>query len=124
MNGITEQQQKELSEKYEKIYALYTGTDSTLQQVGDEFGLSRQRVFQIVQRCKLGNGDYYGGGKIARLKWKEISEKTDSTAQTWTIYQEWLKKFKIKIIKNNKNFAFYRGIKDAKRESTVEATQG
>ena len=57
MNGITEQQQKELSEKYKKIYALYTGTDSTLQQVGDEFGLSRQRVQQIASNTKRGPGN-------------------------------------------------------------------
>tara|TARA_A100001515_G_scaffold71781_2_gene57172 strand:+ start:735 stop:1109 length:375 start_codon:yes stop_codon:yes gene_type:complete len=124
MKGITEAQQKELTERYAKMYHLYINTDSTLQEIGDMFGVSRQRVFQVIQRCKLGQGDYYGGGKIARLKWKEISENTNSTAQTWTIYQDWLKKYKIKIANNNRNFAFYRGVKNAERESTVETTEG
>ena len=37
MKGITEAQQKELTERYTKMYHLYINTDSTLQEIGDMF---------------------------------------------------------------------------------------
>ena len=73
MRGITPKKKVESQEKYERIYSMWQEDESTLQEIGEYFDLTKQRVWQIVTRCKLGDGDYYLGTQVARNKWNELN---------------------------------------------------
>ena len=49
--------------KFEKrnleIFRLYSEEKRTLEAIGKDYDLTKQRVWQIVQRCLDGQGDYY-----------------------------------------------------------------
>ena len=61
----------------------------TMEQIGDEYGLTKQRVHQIIRRCKLGDGDYY----VAHQMEKDMIDHSD--------YTDWLKNKGVKTIKRN-----------------------
>jgi len=45
-------------EYYSTVYKLWA-EGKTLREIGERFGVTKQRVWQIVERMKEGNGDYY-----------------------------------------------------------------
>ena len=73
MKGISEENQKVQFDRNSIIYKQYSGTDITMDGLADEYNLTKQRVWQIIRRCQLGNGDYYHG--YTRFKEKENSLK-------------------------------------------------
>ncbi len=45
-------------EYYRLVYELWK-EGKTLREIGEQFGVTKQRAWQIVDRMKEGNGDYY-----------------------------------------------------------------
>ena len=73
MKGISEENQKVQFDRNSIIYKQYSDTNITMDGLADEYNLTKQRVWQIIRRCQLGNGDYYHG--YTRFKEKENSLK-------------------------------------------------
>mgnify|MGYP003136384309 FL=1 len=50
-------------ESYEKIYkeivTLYGSGTMTMEEIGEKFEITKQRVWQIITKMKKGQGDYY-----------------------------------------------------------------
>jgi len=45
-------------EYYRLVYELWK-EGKTYREIGEQFGVTKQRAWQIVDRMKEGNGDYY-----------------------------------------------------------------
>ena len=73
MKGISEADQKVQFDRNSQIYREYKGSDITMDGLANEYNLTKQRVWQIIRRCQLGDGDYYQG--YIRYKSKEDSLK-------------------------------------------------
>ena len=90
MQGIDEQSAKNFLDRNETIYNLYKN-GATMEQIGAKFGVSKQRVHQIIRRCKIGEGHYYDAHKL------ETDKKETDPAN----YGAWLKEKGVKTIKRN-----------------------
>jgi len=129
-SGIEVLRKLEQQELYLKIYNEYLSSDITLQDLGEKYGITRQRVSQIVIRCKVGEGDYYSGGQKAKELWDTIGEDhTENDSMSLAIRKELFRShleqnFDIKIAKNNHKFTLLLGRNYAKRKPTLEATAG
>jgi len=73
MKGISESNQKVQFDRNSQIFKEYNDTDITMDGLAYRHELTKQRVWQIIRRCKLGDGDYYQG--YTRYKSKEDSLK-------------------------------------------------
>ena len=73
MKGISEIEQKEHFDRNSQIYTDYKNSDVTMDGLAHQYDLTKQRVWQIIRRCQLGDGDYYQG--YVRYKSKEDSLK-------------------------------------------------
>ena len=70
----------ELRSVYFQIYMTYNNSHVTLEELGDKYHVSKQRVWQIVRLCKIGDGNYFRGleklnevkESISNAKIKEI----------------------------------------------------
>jgi len=129
-SGIEVLRKLEQQELYLKIYNEYLSSDITLQDLGEKYGITRQRVSQIVIRCKVGEGNYYSGGQKAKELWDKIGEDhTENDSMSLAIRKELFRShleqnFDIKIAKNNHKFTLLLGRNYAKRKPTLEATAG
>ena len=74
MKGISQNKALENSIRYKKIYEKWEEGNTTLKELGEHHNVTKQRMWQIITRCKLGDGDYYSGVNIARNKWLQIKE--------------------------------------------------
>ena len=109
MKGISQQKAKENSIKYRDMYDTWNNTTITLEQLGKEHNVTKQRMWQIITRCKLGDGDYYYGVHVARNKWSEFKQLYSDVNQTKRAFDEWLKEREIKLIENNQKVAPHMG---------------
>ena len=99
MRGISKEKADQNAIRYRGIYEKWQTEESiTLEQLGKEHEVTKQRMWQIITRCKLGNGDYYYGVNVARDK-----------KQTRLAFNEWLENNQIKLIGNNKTTAPHTG---------------
>ena len=87
MQGIDEKSAQDYLDKYQHIYNLYKKGE-TLENIGEQFGVSKQRIHQIIRRCKIGEGDYYNAHKI------EAEKKEQDPAN----FDDWLKDKGVKSI--------------------------
>ena len=109
MKGISQQKAKENSIRYRDMYDKWTSSETTLEQLGKEYDVTKQRVWQIITRCKLGDGDYYYGVHVARNKWSEFKQLYSDVDQTQRAFNEWLNDREIKLIENNQKVAPHTG---------------
>ena len=109
MKGISEIKAKENSIKYRDMYDKWNNSNTTLEQLGTEYNLTKQRMWQIVTRCKLGDGDYYYGVQIARNKWSEFKQLYSDVNQTQRAFNEWLNEKDIKLASDNEKVAPHTG---------------
>ena len=61
----------ELKKLYFNIYMTYTNSYTTLEEIGTKYDVSKQRVWQIIRYCKLGDGNYYKGLKLYNDTYKK-----------------------------------------------------
>ena len=109
MKGISQEKAKENSIRYRDMYDRSSTHSTTLEDLGKEYNITKQRMWQIVTRCKLGDGDYYYGVQIARNKWSEFKTLYDDTDQTKIAFNDWLKQRDVKLISNNQKAAPHTG---------------
>ena len=57
--GISDEQKEENRQLYRKIYEEYNKGNITLALLGEKYGLTKQRIWQIVSRASTGDGDYF-----------------------------------------------------------------
>jgi|TARA_R110002020_G_scaffold148697_5_gene324676 predicted DNA-binding protein YlxM (UPF0122 family) len=125
MKGISDQRAQEMREKYRKMYALYSTGDFTLAAIGDKFGLTRQRTWQIITRCKLGEGNYYFGEQAARVTWRLLKKQFEDPEEAEEKFMDWLQENDVRVIRNNRRAAPHTGWKDdAQRVASLETTEG
>ncbi len=128
--GITTENQHNKAILYSEIFDEYCTSTITLRELGEKYGLTRQRVSQIIIRCRVGKGDYYKGGEKAKELWNTISEENKIEDELDKTYRRELFRstletnFGIKISKNNHKFTLLLGRNYAKRKPTLEATAG
>jgi len=109
MRGIETHKAEQNSKRYRAIYDDWKAAEETLAELGDKYDLTKQRVWQIVTRCKLGDGDYYYGVQVARNKWSEFKQLYSDVDQTQRAFNEWLNDREIKLIENNQKVAPHTG---------------
>ena len=110
MRGISKQKADENSVMYRSIYDKWLSEDElTLEQLGEEYDVTKQRMWQIITRCKLGKGDYYYGVKLARDKWSELYSTYKDKEQARLAFNDWLEDNKIRVIGNNIKVAPHTG---------------
>lgn len=109
MKGISAEKARENSIRYREIFDRWVEEDITLEQLGNEYGVTKQRMWQIVTRCKLAEGDYYRGVNLARNKWTELYSTYQDSEQTKRAFNEWLASKEIKVAVDNKKVAPHTG---------------
>jgi len=57
-----------------QLFELYYEKQMTLQQIGDRFGVTRERIRQIMDRLIMPRYTSYGGSRHRKSKFKTISE--------------------------------------------------
>jgi len=109
MKGISQEKAKENAIRYRAIYEKWSTQETTLEELGKEYNITKQRMWQIITRCKLGDGDYYYGVQIARNKWVELKTLYQEIDQTKRAFSEWLKERDIKLTSDNQKIAPHTG---------------
>ena len=109
MRGITPKKKVESQEKYTKIFQQWKLNEHTLLELAEEYDLTKQRIWQIITRCKLGDGDYYVGVQVARNKWNDLNKTYDDFDQISTEYNTWLKTKGVKTSINNQSVVPHSG---------------
>ena len=89
MQGISEKEAELYLGRYEEMYSLYLN-GWTLLRIGHRYDLTKQRVWQIIRRCKLGDGDYYEAQVQEKEKKREIEQLALSVAEAAMHYTQWL----------------------------------
>ena len=109
MKGISIAKAQENAIKYRTMFDKWSTEEVTLEELGNEYGVTKQRMWQIITRCKLGEGDYYYGTQVARNKWSELHALYNDREQTRRAFNEWLTDKNIKLIVNNQKVAPHTG---------------
>ena len=109
MKGISQLKAKENSIKYKGMFEKWNNSTTTLEELGKEYDITKQRVWQIITRCKLGDGDYYLGTQVARNKWSELNSLYSDFDDILPAYNDWLSKQGIKTAKNNQSVVPHSG---------------
>ena len=100
MKGISEGKAVFYRERNLAIYDAYFTSSRTMEEIAEHFNLTRQRVWQIVRRCQIGEGDYYEGYQNFREKKEKLEEKGFSEDEVHYLMRQWLvEKYRVKIIR-------------------------
>tara|TARA_R110000744_G_scaffold90441_2_gene175588 strand:+ start:487 stop:819 length:333 start_codon:yes stop_codon:yes gene_type:complete len=108
MKGISQLKAKENSEKYKNMYERWK-MGSTLQEIGEVHKITKQRVWQIITRCKLGDGEYYVGVAVARNKWNQLKKEHTLSSEVHEAFNMWLIERNVKIAADNHKTAPHTG---------------
>ena len=100
--NISMSSRTDLKKLYFNVYMTYNNTDLTLEDIGMQYGITKQRVWQIIRFCKLGNGDYYKGLAEYNKVYRSFLDETQDRKLANYRLREWLKLKNIRTIKNNK----------------------
>ena len=89
MQGINKELATDFLKRNKEMFDMYK-QGLTMENIGDKYNISKQRVHQIIRRCKIGEGHYYNAHQIEQEK-KHLPNED---------YSEWLKTKGIKKVKN------------------------
>ena len=59
IQSLTQEKISKFEKRNLEIFRLYSEEKRTLEAIGKDYDLTKQRGWQIVQRCLDGQGDYY-----------------------------------------------------------------
>tara|TARA_R100000742_G_C4277886_1_gene100128 strand:+ start:2227 stop:2547 length:321 start_codon:yes stop_codon:yes gene_type:complete len=91
---------KDLRKKYFEIFMLSLNSECTLEEIGVKYGMTKQRVWQIVRFNHIGNGDYYAGYDLYNQEYKTLLLDTNlSTIERNKLLREWLRTKNVRLIK-------------------------
>ena len=79
----------------------YINSYKTLEEVGAKYDISKQRTWQIVRFCRLGEGNYYNGLKLYNETYKGYQEKFENIDLKTlnALMRDWMRLKKIRLIK-------------------------
>jgi|TARA_R110000803_G_scaffold52487_4_gene108078 predicted DNA-binding protein YlxM (UPF0122 family) len=89
MQGIDDKTAKNFLDRNKEMFDLHK-EGQTMESIGDVYNISKQRVHQIIRRCKIGEGHYYNAHQIEQEK-RHLD--TDD-------FSDWLKTKGIKKVKS------------------------
>ncbi len=89
MQGINEELATNFLKRNKEMFDMYK-QGLTMENIGDKFNISKQRVHQIIRRCKIGEGHYYDALQVEQEKKHLPNEE----------YKDWLETKGIKKVKN------------------------
>lgn len=99
MKGISEENQKIQFDRNSIIYKQYRETDTTMDKLAYEYNLTKQRVWQIIRRCQLGDGDYYHGYVKYREKENSLKNLGVKNDRLHSLMRKWMTEQGAKMIK-------------------------
>jgi hypothetical protein len=106
MQGIEEKVREEKSTQYPLMVKL-NEKGMTYEEIGRQFNVTKQRVHQIICCCRIGNGDYYEGRKLAREFRTYLNSLAKSETEKQKLFKDWLQDKGVKVSENNKNYSTY-----------------
>jgi len=59
IQSLSQEDIQQYEKTYKDIYQLYTTQTMTLKAIGDLYGVTKQRIWQIIKKIEKGDGDYY-----------------------------------------------------------------
>tara|TARA_R100001443_G_scaffold115035_1_gene132016 strand:- start:297 stop:524 length:228 start_codon:yes stop_codon:yes gene_type:complete len=59
IQSLSQEDIQHYEKTYKDIYQLYTTQTITMKAIGDIYGITKQRVWQIIRKIEKGDGDYY-----------------------------------------------------------------
>mgnify|MGYP003121894922 FL=1 len=59
IQSLSQEDIQQYEKTYKDIYQLYTTETMTLKAIGDLYGVTKQRIWQIIKKIEKGDGDYY-----------------------------------------------------------------
>jgi len=92
----------DLKKMYFKIYMTYNNNNVTLEDIGLKYRITKQRVWQIIRFCNLGNGNYYDGLKRYNAAYAKIklARPTSDGKEINFLLREWLRINDVRLIKS------------------------
>jgi predicted DNA-binding protein YlxM (UPF0122 family) len=91
----------DLKTLYFNIFMTYTNSHVTLEDIGTKYGVSKQRVWQIIRHCRIGKGDYYRGLRLYNQAYTEYKTRTKNPKAANNLMRAWLRAQDIRLIKRN-----------------------
>jgi predicted DNA-binding protein YlxM (UPF0122 family) len=68
VKGISKSKSWFYRERNFKIYEEYLNTSITMEALAKKYAMTKQRIWQIIRRCQVGQGDYYQGYQTFKAK--------------------------------------------------------
>ena len=91
---------KDLRKKYFEIFMLSLNSECTLEEIGVRYGMTKQRVWQIVRFNELGAGDYYAGYGLYTKHHKTLLNDINlSTIERNRLLRDWLRTKNVRLIR-------------------------
>ena len=91
---------KDLRKKYFEIFMLSLNSEYTLEEIGVRYGMTKQRVWQIVRFNELGAGDYYSGYSMYTKHHKTLLNDINlSTIERNRLLRDWLRTKNVRLIR-------------------------
>ena len=59
IKSLSQEDIQQYEKTYKDIYQLYTTKTMTLKAIGELYGVTKQRIWQIIKKIEKGDGDYY-----------------------------------------------------------------
>ena len=59
IQSLSQENIQHYEKTYKEMYQLYTTETITMKAIGDIYGITKQRVWQIIKKIEKGDGDYY-----------------------------------------------------------------
>jgi len=90
-----------LRKKYFEIFMLCLNSEYTLEEIGTKYGITKQRVWQIVRFNEIGKGDYYEGYRRYTQEYNTLlNDTTLSTIERNRLMRDWLSSHDIRLIRS------------------------
>ena len=99
MKGIDRDKATFYLERNQSIYREYVETKQTMEQLAERYNITKQRVWQIIRRCTLGEGDYYKGFENFKHKEESLTELGIQGGRRHELLRKWMSEnYEIKTI--------------------------
>jgi|TARA_R110002012_G_scaffold117769_1_gene265833 predicted DNA-binding protein YlxM (UPF0122 family) len=99
VKGINTDKASFYLKRNEAIYLEYLENKQTMEQLAQKYNITKQRVWQIIRRCTLGEGDYYGGFKTFKDKEESLKELGIKGGRRHELLRKWMSEnYEIKTI--------------------------
>ena len=99
MKGINEDKANFYTDRNQNIYKEYIETKQTMEQLANKYNMTKQRIWQIIRRCTMGEGDYYKGFNNFKTKEESLKELGIKGDRRHELLRKWMgDRYEIKTI--------------------------